>query len=233
MLEKAIKLLGYKIKYSTNPLLQDLHRRKEQAVQLIQNTLQVGTEYSNSQDTIFGVFLEEMSTTQYPYRVSWYDKDGFFSHQAITDKDHAVRELIDMLGYELKLASGNLERLFPYWELVEKHEAVKILAQKQDVEYMLTVLDYHSGELFGVVYATADDVVIGKLNFSYWEHADNFPVRIQFIEVVDEYKRQGIATGMVNRLKEEFPGEEIDYGMTTSEGGQFVTSLGRAIKPLG
>jgi len=109
---------------------------------------------------------------------------------------------------------------------------MRILSQKQDVKYTLSVLDAHGDELFGVVYATIDDVIIGKLDFSYWKYADKNPVSVKMIEVVPEYRRQGIATGMVNSLKEEFPDEGIDYGMTTPEGTGFVTSLAKAIKLL-
>jgi len=119
-------------KYPVDPYFQELWERRERAVQLIHDTLKIGAEYSNSNGTTFGVFLEEMSTTKYPYRISWYDKDGFFSHQGLTTQEAAVDELIDMLGYDLKTAPGSLESLFQHWEPIEKREAMQILAQKQD-----------------------------------------------------------------------------------------------------
>lgn len=80
--------------------------------------------------------------------------------------------------------------------------------------------DYAGGDHYGSIYADHDGNHIGHLDFV----GNKFDARINMVETAPEFRRRGIATALVNKLKEEFPNAKIDWGSTTPEG----TKLKRA-----
>jgi ribosomal protein S18 acetylase RimI-like enzyme len=58
-------------------------------------------------------------------------------------------------------------------------------------------------------------------------------VMIGMVEVEPEFQRQGIATLLLKRLRHEFPGTEIDPGMTTSDGYAWWNSVGKTSMSYG
>jgi GNAT superfamily N-acetyltransferase len=137
----------------------------------------------------------------------------------------------------------DLETLAP--QEFEKHAVV------DGVRYTLDIHDSHRGELFGKVEALLGDDVVGYVQFSeatadiplsdtrywteeqdeyggqQWAPADDFPreVHIKYVQVNPQYRRQGIGTGMYEKIKQEFPGEKIVSSGTTDEGGKFRRKL--------
>jgi 2'-5' RNA ligase/GNAT superfamily N-acetyltransferase len=121
----------------------------------------------------------------------------------------------------------------------------------EGVEYRIEVLDSHGGELFCEAEAWLNDKRIGVVSFNEseehvelenteyyregqdeygskeWERIKELPrkIWIKNVEVKPEYRRQGIATGMYEKIKQEFPGEEITSSGTTPEGGKFREKL--------
>jgi GNAT superfamily N-acetyltransferase len=85
------------------------------------------------------------------------------------------------------------------------------------------VYDHYAGESFGSVYATHPETkeVIGKLDYG---HTKGEPLAVKWIEVAPEYRRQGIATKLVEKAKQEY-GDNIDWGMSTDDGTSFIGSL--------
>lgn len=80
------------------------------------------------------------------------------------------------------------------------------------------VNDYRSGETFGHVTATnPQGEVIGALQYSHYDGV----IRPQDVFVRPEYRRQGVATQMYDKLRGEWPSAEIERTMTTPEGGAF------------
>lgn len=86
--------------------------------------------------------------------------------------------------------------------------------------------DHYSTGVIGdqvnfVVVATKDDVVIGYVQYGYYKDT----VNIQMIKVADEYRRQGIGTKMMQYLQKQYPDTEINPGMTTPDGTEFIKNL--------
>ncbi len=79
------------------------------------------------------------------------------------------------------------------------------------------VRDAYRGDVYGSVYADQGDKRAGHLDYS----AGGGKVRVQMIETDPAFRRQGVATGMMDKLKEEFPGHTIKWGMATPEGTAF------------
>lgn len=86
-------------------------------------------------------------------------------------------------------------------------------------------LDHHHGQDDYVIYAYIPDtkVVIGKLLFSVFEGVPH----INWIEVADEYKRQGIGTQLMKQLQKEFTYGKIRWGMTTPDGSELKKGIER------
>ena len=58
------------------------------------------------------------------------------------------------------------------------------------------------------------DKLAGYMEYSVYDDAPN----IQYIHTEDEYRRQGVATEMLQKLQAEYPDAEINWGMTTPDG---------------
>jgi ribosomal protein S18 acetylase RimI-like enzyme len=88
------------------------------------------------------------------------------------------------------------------------------------------ITDSYKGELFGWVSAvdTITNKCIGRVSYTYVKSTDR--VSIQFIEVVPEYRRQGIATKMRDFLTKEYPDAIIGAlgNFLTDEGAAFENS---------
>ena len=94
-----------------------------------------------------------------------------------------------------------------------------------DNNIVFDINDYRSGESFGTVRANDPNTgkTIGKVDFS--EYGGN--VYVKMVEVTPEFRRQGIATKMYDRIKQEYPKAKIErFGdMSTDEGAAFRESL--------
>jgi hypothetical protein len=84
-----------------------------------------------------------------------------------------------------------------------------------DIEYH----DYHSGQHDASVIATQHNTEIGRIDFSVYKEIP----AIKYIDV--KIKRNGLATKMIRFLQSKFPEEEIDFGMLTQDGSEFIKSL--------
>lgn len=82
---------------------------------------------------------------------------------------------------------------------------------------------YHHGQTDLTFYAfDYDGKKLGRLEFSVYQDRP----RIDYIEVLPEARRQGVGRALVNRLQRDYPGIELEWGMTTPEG----TALRHAIE---
>lgn len=96
------------------------------------------------------------------------------------------------------------------------------------ISIMDECLDSHGGEAFCRISAWYKGGLIGELRYSYYEGK----AWIQNIEVVDDYRRQGIATAMYNKLVEENGKENIIHLSTTDDGTKFKKSLEEGMSNL-
>jgi GNAT superfamily N-acetyltransferase len=74
--------------------------------------------------------------------------------------------------------------------------------------------DYYHGDNYGSIYADLGDKRIGHLDFS-GNNLDQ-EARIQHIETDPDHRRQGVATAMLNKLREDYP--KLNWGGTTPDG---------------
>ncbi len=88
------------------------------------------------------------------------------------------------------------------------------------------VRDAHGGEIYGSVRAAhpASNMYVGKIDYGAVTGAKP-EVSVHMIEVAPEHRGQGVATQMMDKLREEFTenGREpkINWGMLTPEGSAF------------
>ena len=82
------------------------------------------------------------------------------------------------------------------------------------VTYSLDVTAFYCGQMNGVIYAIAGDDFIGQLD---WQKYGG-DVLIAWIEVDESHRRNGVGSGLVQRLRDEFPDEQINWGYTTTDG---------------
>ena len=121
----------------------------------------------------------------------------------------------------------------------------------EGVEYRVNVLDSHGGELFCTAEAWLNGERVGTVDFNeseadvpledtryYKEVQDEYGAKeyeriaeipkevwIKHVWVEPTHRRKGIATGMYEKIKQEFPGEKIVSSGTTPEGGEFRKKL--------
>lgn len=90
------------------------------------------------------------------------------------------------------------------------------------VRLLYDVTGSHHGQVDGLVVAYAGDEPVGQLDYSMFRGVP----RIDMITVRQSWRRQGIATAMLDRLRLELGplAARLDWGATTSDG----TALRRA-----
>src|ERR1035437_9323240 len=86
------------------------------------------------------------------------------------------------------------------------------------------VRDAHQGELYGSILAThaATGVQVGHLDYGAYYNSGHREVGVKMISTDPEHQRQGIATKMMDTLRNEFTekgvGPKVKWGMSTPEG---------------
>lgn len=111
-----------------------------EAKQFVENTIDVGAEYSNEEGTLFGAFLQEMSNPAMPYRVQWYDGRGLVGHSEAATVWDGIDLLLSDLGPGLKQAPGSMDKLFFGWHM---REAIRLLGKSlYDIDFSSIPADY-------------------------------------------------------------------------------------------
>ena len=156
-------------------------------------------------------------------------------------------------GQETNAYADIPERVRGEYDVPSLHTLVPQMWKEgaEGIRYTLDIHDSHRGELFGKVEALMGDDVVGYVQFSeadadipltdtrywteeqdefggqQWAPADDFPrqVHIKYVYVNPKLRRQGIGTGMYQKIQQEFPGEKIVSSGTTDEGGAFRSKL--------
>lgn len=89
-----------------------------------------------------------------------------------------------------------------------------LFENQASIKTQVTYVDYHHGQHDAYVYAYVDDICRGQLKFSVYQGI----AQIQWIEVSDEFKRQGIASAMLQALEQDVGRENIEWSNTTRDG---------------
>lgn len=89
------------------------------------------------------------------------------------------------------------------------------------------VHDASKGELYGSIRAghPASNMYVGKIDYGAMTGRAPQEVSVHMIDVVPEHQHQGVATQMMDKLREEFTengkAPKINWGMLTPEGVKF------------
>lgn len=84
-----------------------------------------------------------------------------------------------------------------------------------------TVTGYASGETYFTMSYSKNDKVVGKIEYGEYDGKPN----VKMIEVLPEYRRQGIATKLFQELQKKYPNTEIDFGMSTPDGTKLLEAI--------
>jgi len=94
---------------------------------------------------------------------------------------------------------------------------LKEIISTLDVEYSETMRDYHSGQSYMTAYAKIGKEIVGYCDYSIYRDK----VYIEMIEVEEKFQRKGIATGLMDFIKQENKDKDIIPGMATDAGHKF------------
>lgn len=84
-----------------------------------------------------------------------------------------------------------------------------------DIELQNDCFDSHGGEVFCKLQAVENgDKTVGYVDYSLYEDE----IHIKMIRVVEDSRRKGIATELLDRLRKDNPGYALNWGMMTDEG---------------
>lgn len=83
------------------------------------------------------------------------------------------------------------------------------------------VTDAYSGQTNMKMSAKIGDKVVGTLTYNEYEGTPS----IDMIEVEPEYRRQGVATKLVQQLQEKYPNIEINWGTLSEDGANFKNAV--------
>ncbi|MBD3227001.1 MAG: GNAT family N-acetyltransferase [Candidatus Lokiarchaeota archaeon] len=84
-------------------------------------------------------------------------------------------------------------------------------------------IDYHNDQHDFIFYAKdkSNNKIIGGIEYSIFENE----IYINWIKVIPEYRRMGVATQLYNKLKDYNRGLKINYGWATPSGKAWLNSL--------
>ena len=98
-------------------------------------------------------------------------------------------------------------------------EPIKSNIEVEDSE----CIGYHHGQSDMVIraYDTQTKDLVGQLSYNIFDNE----LHISMIEVVPKYRRQGVGTLLMKKMKEENPGLVIKPGLMTNDGYPFFRAL--------
>ena len=119
-----------------------------------------------------------------------------------------MRELYDLLpekpeGITKEIIDDYETRMAP-WE----HD------EAEETQILDEALDAHHGQIDMLMQAVRGELTVGTIRYSIFEGRPH----ISMIEVLEDYRRQGIATQMLRYLQGQYPNEEIVWGYLTEDG---------------
>ena len=154
--------------------------------------------------------------------VSYMDNDSGGIRYRLEESDEEVKlSWAKAAGIVQRLVNEN--RYLDAPEQADETQYKEELTQATDEEIKILdeVIDSHHGQLDMVMTAYMGEKPVGSLQYSLYE---NIP-HISYIEVLPEYRRQGIASRLVRNLQSQYPETEIEWGILTDDGKAFYDAL--------
>ena len=93
--------------------------------------------------------------------------------------------------------------------------------QPEETRILDEALGTHSGQIDMLMQAVRGELTVGTLRYSIFEERPH----ISMIEVLEDYRRQGIATQMLRYLQGQYPDEEIEWGYLTEDGSALYRAV--------
>ena len=97
---------------------------------------------------------------------------------------------------------------------------------KKDLKFTETSSGSHHGQHDLTAYAILDGIVVGYVEFSIFQNE----IHIEMVEVIEELRRQGIATKLFHFIRLKNSGMKIIPGYSTEEGSKFYTAYKNKLK---
>lgn len=94
---------------------------------------------------------------------------------------------------------------------------LKKMIRESNYKFMETMRDYHSGQSYMTAYAQLYGKVVGQCEYSIYDKK----IYIQYIEVNKDERRKGVATKLMDFIRNENKGIPIIPGYATDEGDKF------------
>lgn len=92
---------------------------------------------------------------------------------------------------------------------------------KEKIMFKNEMRGFHSGQKDLSLRAYIDGKLVGWIDYVDFQGNPS----ISMIEIEPQYRRRGVARGLIYKLQNMYPDREIDWGMTTDEGGMLYNSL--------
>lgn len=89
-----------------------------------------------------------------------------------------------------------------------------------EVKIVEELRNYKGSEYFMTAYATLDKKYVGHCDYSIYKK----DVSIKYLFVVEEFRKKGIASQLLDFVKKEYSDKLIDYGYSTDDGAKFMDS---------
>lgn len=93
--------------------------------------------------------------------------------------------------------------------------------EPESIDILDEALDTHNGQIDMLMQAVQGELTIGTIQYSIFEGRPH----IAMIEVLEDYRRQGIATQMLRYLQDQYPNEEIVWGYLTEDGSALYQAV--------
>lgn len=94
-------------------------------------------------------------------------------------------------------------------------------ASPEETQILDEALDAHHGQIDMLMQAVRGELTVGTIRYSIFEGRPH----ISMIEVLEDYRRQGIATQMLRYLQGQYPNEEIVWGYLTEDGSALYRAV--------
>ena len=94
-------------------------------------------------------------------------------------------------------------------------------ASPEETQILDEALDAHHGQIDMLMQAVRGELTVGTIRYSIFEGRPH----IGMIEVLEDYRRQGIATQMLRYLQGQYPNEEIVWGYLTEDGSALYQAV--------
>lgn len=180
------------------------------------------------EERFYAVLPNSVTSSQYNTLEDWLEFGIDLGQKVVmiyaTDKDDYHEYPLDGDLFPEDIIK-RIKRYYSSGKFYEKHSLNSNLTEVYEKRDGI-VYDHYSTGVVGeqvnyVVVATKDDILIGYIQYAYYKDT----VNIQMIEVSEAYRRQGIATKMMQYLQKQYPDTEINPGMTTPDGTEFFKNI--------